>query len=233
MTEPSPATVLAQATEELRLALDARQQARLVAYVELLGRWNRSYNLTAIREPMAMMTQHVVDSLAIVTPLRARLSHRANAPRRARVLDVGSGAGLPGVVVAVAAPEIDVVCIDSVGKKAAFITQAQATLGQGNLIARRGRVQDFAAPAFDIIVSRAFSSLIDLVEATEHLLVEGGSWLAMKGAPADDELAAIGTRVRFHVEPLCVPALSAARCIVWMHSLHISEHTLTSESARR
>jgi len=221
--------MLAQAADQLHLALDSGQQARLLTYVELLGRWNRSYNLTAIRDPLAMLRQHVVDSLAIVGPLRARL---ADVLSRPRVLDVGSGAGLPGAVIAVAAPELDVVCVDSVGKKAAFVAQVAATMALANLSSHHGRVQDFAGAPFDVIVSRAYSSLAAFATTTGHLLASGGHWLAMKGAPAASEFAELDDSVRFHVEPLTVPGLEASRCIVWMERSRVSERPLLAEVTR-
>lgn len=229
MSEALLAATLAQAAGQLHLALDAGQQSKLLAYLDLLSRWNRTYNLTAIRDPLAMMRQHIIDSLSVVGPLRARL---ASVMVRPRVLDVGSGAGLPGAVIAIAAPELDVVCLDSVGKKAAFIGQVAATLGQTNLSAHHGRVQDLGGPLFDVIVSRAYSSLAVFTATTQHLLAAGGRWLAMKGSPTASEFAELDDNVRFHVEPLSVPDLEAMRCIVWMERHKLSERPLLVESAQ-
>lgn len=224
MTDRLLAEVLANAARELQLELDATQHDKLLTYLELLARWNRTYNLTSIRNPLAMMTQHVVDCLAIVPSLKAHLS---DAGRSGRLLDVGSGAGLPGLVLAVALPKLQVVCLDSVGKKAAFIAQAAATLGQENLNARHARVETFAAAGFDVIASRALTTLSQFVLTTAHLLGADGQWLAMKGVTPRDELNSLDNKVKFHVEQIIVPGLDAARCIVWLKPNAISEHTLS------
>ena len=222
------AEVLAEATRSLQLQLDEGQQVKLVAYVDLLARWNRTYNLTAVREPLAMMTQHVVDCLAVVTPLKAHLGALG---RSARLLDVGSGAGLPGMILGVALPQLEVVCIDSIGKKTAFIAQAAATLGLKNVHAVHARVEAFAAPSFDVIVSRALSSLPKFVANTEHLLAAGGKWLAMKGAVPQEELGNLDDRHPFHVEQISVPGLGATRCLVWIEADRESERTLSTVGA--
>ena len=131
-----------------------------------------------------------------------------------RLLDVGSGAGLPGIVWAIGCPDLQVCCVDTVAKKAAFITQAALTLGLKNLKAVHARVESLSGP-FDVISSRAFASLPDFVAGSSQALAEGGVWLAMKGKHPGDEIAAVPADV-FHVEPLQVPGLSAERCLVWM-----------------
>ncbi len=195
----------------LGLALAPAQHEQLVAFLGLLQRWNSTYNLTAVREPEAMLTQHLADCLAVLGPLQARLP-------RGRVLDVGSGGGLPGVVLAIMAPQLDVTCVDAVGKKAAFVRQVAGTLRVPNLHATHARVENLKAPPFDLITSRAFASLADFTRLTRHLLQPGGGhWLAMKGRRPEDELAALPASVEvFHVEPLEVPGLDAERCLVWM-----------------
>jgi 16S rRNA (guanine527-N7)-methyltransferase len=196
---------------ELGLAPTAAQCEQLAAFLALLQRWNATYNLTAVREPEAMLTQHLADCLALVGPLQARLP-------KGRVLDVGSGGGLPGVVLAVTAPALDVTCVDAVGKKAAFVRQVAGALGLPNLHAAHARVEALKSPPFDLITSRAFASLADFTRLTRHLLAPGsGLWLAMKGRRPDDEIAALPATVDvFHVEPLAVPGLDAERCLVWM-----------------
>lgn len=195
----------------LGLALAPAQHEQLVAFLGLLQRWNSTYNLTAVREPEAMLTQHLADCLAVLGPLQARLP-------RGRVLDVGSGGGLPGVVLAIMAPQLDVTCVDAVGKKAAFVRQVAGTLRVPNLHAAHARVENLKAPPFDLITSRAFASLADFTRLTGHLLQPGGGhWLAMKGRRPEDELAALPASVEvFHVEPLEVPGLDAERYLVWM-----------------
>ena len=202
---------LGAGAQALGLALDERQIERLLAYLDLLLKWNRVYNLTAVRDPADMLTHHVLDSLALIAPLRAHAGGRA-----LRLLDVGSGGGLPGVVIAIGCPGIDVTCVDAVGKKAAFVQQVAGALGLSNLHGRHGRVEAIAGP-FDVVTSRAFASLADFTAWSDGALAEGGVWLAMKGRRPDDEIAALPPAVTvFHVEPLTVPGLEAERCLVWL-----------------
>ena len=184
---------------------------RLAQYLALLERWNATYNLTAVRDPIQMHRQHLADCLSVVEPLRREVSARP-----VRILDVGSGGGLPGVVLALSEPTWDVTCIDAVGKKAAFIRQVAAELRLANLHAVYGRVQNLRETGFDVITARAFGSLGDLVEWTKPLLAPRGVWMAMKGRWPDSELSALPGGVVFHVEPLRVPELDAERCLVWM-----------------
>ncbi len=215
-SRPALRTSLAAAAEELRLPLSEQQSTQLLDFVELLAHWNRTYNLTAVRDPANMLTQHVVDCLAVVPALR-----RENC--RGRVLDVGSGGGLPGVVWAVMEPGMDVTCVDSVGKKAAFLQQAAGSLRLGNLHGVHARVETLAAGRFDLIASRAFAALPDFAALTAHLLSEGGAWLAMKGKVPTEEIVALAPGVEvFHVEQVRVPGLAADRCLVWMRHLSLS-----------
>ena len=203
---------LRQAAEQLALDLAPARVDRLLGYLDLLQRWNATYNLTAVRDPGEMLVQHLFDCLAVVPPLR--LAARG-APRR--VLDVGSGGGLPGVVIALTCEDWPVVCVDTVGKKAAFIRQVGVELRLPNLRAEHARVEALVEPASDVVISRAFSSLADFVRLTRHLLAPAGVWVAMKGKRPDDELAMVPGEVEvFHVEPLAVPGLAAERCLVWM-----------------
>lgn len=196
---------------------------RLLEYLALLQKWNSVYNLTAVRQQDDMLTHHLLDSLAAVPPL---LRHLASAPTPTpRLLDVGSGGGLPGVVMAICCPELRVDCIDTVGKKAAFIQQAAGSLGLTNLRGVHGRVEQHrtnSGLAYDVIASRAFASLADFVNWSRPSLADDGVWMAMKGKQPSDELAnlqlqAPGVAV-FHVEQLAVPGLAAERCIVWLRS---------------
>lgn len=208
----SAARTLQDGIRTLGLALGAREQTSLLAYLALIERWNRVYNLTAVRDPAQMLTQHLLDSLAILGPLQR---HTDGAPTA--VLDVGSGAGLPGVVLAIAAPELQVACVDAVAKKAGFIRQAGAELGLVNLEALHARVETLAPRCWDVITSRAFASLADFVALTEAVLAPGGVWLAMKGKHPHVEIDALPSGVEvFHVEPLQVPGLDAERCLVWL-----------------
>jgi 16S rRNA (guanine527-N7)-methyltransferase len=197
--------------EALGLDLAAAQERLLLGYLDLLGKWNKVYNLTAIRDADGMLTHHLLDSLAAVKPLRRQTQGRA-----IRLLDVGSGGGLPGAVMAICCPEVSVDCVDTVGKKAAFIQQAAATLRLPNLRGIHARVETMA-DRYDVVCSRAFASLPDFVAWSVHALAEEGVWLAMKGQRPDDEMAALPPGVEvFHVEQLTVPGLDAQRCIVWM-----------------
>ncbi len=204
---------LAAAAAQLGLALDGVVLGRLLAYLALLQRWNSVYNLTAVRDPEQMLSQHLVDCLAVLPPLRRHAAGRA-----LRVLDVGSGGGLPGVVLAIAEPGWQVSCVDTVAKKAGFIRQVAAELGLPNLRAVHARVEAMPPEArFDVVVSRAFASLPDFTAWSRDRLAPEGIWLAMKGKRPDDELAALPAGVAvFHVEQLQVPGLDAQRCLVWM-----------------
>ena len=201
---------LREGLAELGLVLADPQISQLFAYQELIAKWNQVYNLTAVRDPQEMLTHHLLDSLAVVRPLRQHLAGRAT------LLDVGSGAGLPGVVLAITCPELTVTCVDTVAKKAAFIQQVAVSLGLPHLKGLHARVETLPGP-YDVICSRAFSSLPDFVKGSRQALDPQGLWMAMKGKHPQEELAALPADVDvFHVEPLTVPGLSAERCIVWM-----------------
>ena len=209
-TVPAP---LAALSDALGLDLSAAQGERLMQFLALLQRWNGTYNLTAVRDPATMVTQHLADCLAAVPPLRRHLA--ASGARR--LLDVGSGGGLPGAVLAVVHDDLSVTCVDTVGKKAAFIQQVAVELRLRNLTAEHARVEQLSAPAFDVVTSRAFASLLDFTALTRRHLAPGAVWMAMKGKRPDDELAALPADIDvFHVEPLAVPGLDAERCLVWM-----------------
>ena len=194
------------------LAITGRERDALMQYLALLHRWNSTYNLTAVRDPAQMLTQHVIDCLAIIPALRR---HAGDTPQR--TLDVGSGGGLPGAVLAILNPGWDVTCVDSVGKKAAFIQQAAVELQLRNLHAQHVRVEQMRDRSFQLITSRAFASLADFVALTKDQLAPGGTWVAMKARHPQAELAALPPDVAvFHVEQLHVPDLAAERCLVWM-----------------
>ncbi|MBS7808719.1 16S rRNA (guanine(527)-N(7))-methyltransferase RsmG [Variovorax sp. PCZ-1] len=181
----------------------------------MIAKWNKVYNLTSLRDPSQMLSHHIIDSLAAAPPLQKHLSQAGLA--NCRLIDVGSGGGLPGVVLATVIEGLDVTCVDTVGKKAAFVQQAANELGLKNLRGVHARVEDMQAAPFDVITSRAFASLLDFVQLTRMHLKKGGIWMALKGKLPDDEIAALPTDVDvFHVEQLKVPGLDAERCIVWM-----------------
>ena len=199
----------------LRLDLGDHQVGQLLDYLELIAKWTQVYNLTAVRDPAEMMTHHLLDSLAAVAPLWRHLQ-QAGLGQRATLLDVGSGAGLPGVVIAVCCPAVAVTCVDTVAKKAAFIKQAALALKLPNLTGLHARVETIAPP-FDVICSRAFASLVDFTQWSAGALAPQGVWMAMKGKHPADEIAALPATVEvFHVEQLAVPGLAAERCLLWL-----------------
>ena len=218
---------LRQGLLDLALALDETQIAQLLAYLDLIGKWTKVYNLTAVRDPAEMLTHHMLDSLAVVAPLQAQLGVMAVLAeqgalvtgQQTRLLDVGSGAGLPGVVIAICCPQIAVHCVDTVAKKAAFIQQVAVSLKLLNLRGIHARVESLTEP-YDVVSSRAFASLVDFVTWSGAALVEQGIWMGMKGKHPAEEMAVLPSSVRvFHVEQLVVPGLGAERCIVWMRKV--------------
>lgn len=199
---------LSRALDALRLGASPQQRELLLRYLELLQRWNQVYNLTAVREPERMLTLHVADSLALL-PALDRVHPR-------RVLDVGSGGGLPGLVLAIMRPAWQLVLVEAVQKKCAFLRQVAATLQLRNVQIEHARVEQLRLPGFDCITSRAVGELAELVRISEHLLLGGGAWAAMKGATPAAELQALPAGLRYEVEPLDVPGLAAQRCVVWL-----------------
>jgi 16S rRNA (guanine527-N7)-methyltransferase len=212
----SPA--LQKGLDELSLFLSDAQQAQLLAYMDLIGKWTKVYNLTAVRDANEMLTHHLLDSLAVVAPLRRELAKLVlpEGQTQLSLLDVGAGAGLPGIVIAITCPEILVTCVDTVAKKAAFIQQVAATLKLPNLKGLHARVESLTRP-YDVVCSRAFASLVDFTAWSKSALASHGVWMAMKGKHPDQELAVLPESVKvFHVEQLQVPGLDAERCIIWM-----------------
>ena len=196
---------------ELGLVLDDGQVAQLLAYLGLIQKWTKVYNLTAVRDPAEMLSHHLLDSLAVIAPLRRQTNNQA-----LRLLDVGSGAGLPGVVIAICCPDIRVDCVDTVAKKAAFIQQEAVSLKLANLRGLHNRVENLDQP-YDVVSSRAFASLADFVIWSAGALAEQGVWVAMKGKLPEAEMAALpSTASVFHVEQLQVPGLGAERHIIWL-----------------
>ena len=211
--------VLRAGLKVLALDLKDAQVRSLLDYQDLIGKWSKVYNLTAVRDPAEMLTHHLLDSLAAVLPLQKHLLSRGlenTVSSNARVLDVGSGAGLPGIVFAICCPTLSVTCVDTVGKKAAFIKQAALSLGLANLTGLHARVETIIEP-FDVICSRAFASLVDFTAWSVRALASDGVWMALKGKHPADELSMLPVGVTvFHVEQLTVPGLDADRCVVWM-----------------
>ena len=202
---------LRSGAQALGLVLTDAQIQHLVDYAALIQKWNKVYNLTALRDPADMLTHHLLDSLTAIAPLRR---HTQGQP--IRVLDVGSGGGLPGVVLAICMPELNVSCVDTVAKKAAFVQQVAVSLKLPNLRGLHARVESLTDP-YQVICSRAFASLPDFVTWSRSALAEGGVWMAMKGKHPQGEIDALPIDVQvFHVEPLTVPGLDVERCMVWM-----------------
>ena len=209
MSHPQ-AAALRQGLDALDVRLSDAQQADLLAYLDLLLKWNKVYNLTALREPDQVLTHHVLDCLAVVRPMTERM------PALTTVLDVGAGGGLPAVVIALACPHIQVTAVDTVAKKAAFIQTAAHRLGLSNLKGVHARVEDISGP-FDLVTSRAFASLHDFTDWSRGALAPHGVWMAMKGRTPDDEISALPASVQVDaLEALHVPGLDAQRCLVWM-----------------
>jgi 16S rRNA (guanine527-N7)-methyltransferase len=207
---------LDQGLVALKLSLTDAQKEQLLTYLALIQKWTQVYNLTAVRDPSEMLTHHVLDSLAVVNPLLRQLDDLQMQRTGLRLLDVGSGAGLPGIVIAICCPEITVHCVDTVAKKAAFIQQVAVSLKLSNLRGIHARVEKLT-DTYDVVSSRAFASLENFTQWSSQALAEQGVWMAMKGKHPADEMAALPPSVQvFHVEQLEVPGLGAERCIVWM-----------------
>ena len=199
------APALAQGLTQLGLDLPDAVQAKLLQFVALLAKWNRSYNLTAVREPAAMVPRHLLDSLAVLPHLQGL-----------RVLDVGSGAGLPGIPLALARPDLQFTLLDSNGKKTRFMTQAVTELGLPNVSVAQSRVEDYQAPApFDTIITRAFAAVAEVAAATGRLCAPQGQLLLMKGAYPITELEALPTSYTLsEAIRLQVPGLDAERHVL-------------------
>jgi len=190
---------LAVGVAEMGLPVSAEMQQSLLSYLALLAKWNKVYNLTAVRNPLEMVTMHVLDSLSVLPYIKGR-----------RLLDVGSGGGLPGIVLAICLPELQVVTIDTVQKKAIFMRQVKGELALDNLQVVHARVEAYEAKTpFDMIISRAFSEVDQFMALTQHLLAEDGHWFAMKGVSPKAELDAL--KVSGEVYPLSVAGLDAER----------------------
>lgn len=202
--------------QALGLELADVQVQQLLAYLALLAKWNKVYNLTAVRDDRQMLSHHLLDSLAVVEPLRRQQGGAG------RTLDVGSGAGLPGAVLAICCPGLQVDCLDAVAKKAAFVQQVGVTLGLRNLRGMHGRIET-VKDSYAVVSSRAFASLADFVAGSRQAVAPDGVWMAMKGKHPGDEIATLPPDARvFHVEQLTVPKLDAERCIVWMRPVPTS-----------
>lgn len=199
---------LADGIKDLKLDLDEKQHEQLLDYLALLFKWNSVYNLTSVRDPMQMVTHHLLDSLAAVPAFDGARN----------VLDVGAGGGLPGIVLAIARPGMKVSLIDTVHKKTAFLKQVKAELGLANVTVYTAKVQEVQVPQqFDVITSRAFADLSDFVNWSGHHLAEGGKFIALKGvAPPDEQERLPGEWKVSELRPLQVPGLNAERHLVFI-----------------
>lgn len=202
------AGMLADGAARLGVDLSATQQDQLLDYLALLGKWNHVYNLTSVRDPAQMMTLHLLDSLAAVPAFDGARN----------VLDVGAGGGLPGLVLAIARPDMKVSLIDTVHKKTAFLTQVKAELGLKNVTVYTKKVQDLAVKEpFDVITSRAFADLSDFIEWSQHLLAPDGRFIALKGtAPQEERERLPDDWTVQQLQPLRVPGLDAERHLVFV-----------------
>ena len=201
---------LRQGCEALGLSLVDRQYQQLLSYLEQLQKWNRVYNLTSVKDPEHMLTQHVLDCLAVVRPLKETV------PLVKSLLDVGAGGGLPSVVLAIACPDLTVLAVDAVAKKTAFIQSSAHALGLTNLQARHTRVESLGQ-TFDVVSSRAYASLKDFVRRSRVCLAPDGWWMAMKGVVPTEEITQLPSDIGMvQAQLLSVPDLDAQRCLVWM-----------------
>ena len=208
---------LARALAELGLNATPHQQATLLRYLSELLRWNQTYNLTAIRDPAQALVQHIFDSLSLVQPVQQVLA--SDTAEASTIVDVGSGGGLPGVILAIMLPNVQVTCVDAVEKKTMFVRQMCGVLQLQNLAAQHARIETLAPLQSTIVTSRAFASLEDFARLAGQHVREGGTLLAMKGRPPTEEinaLQALTSWSAYAVQPLIVPELESQRCLVWM-----------------
>jgi 16S rRNA (guanine527-N7)-methyltransferase len=196
--------------------LDDAAVEKFVAFLRLLEKWNRATNLTAVRDPLEMVTRHILDSLAVVPFLT-----------RGSLLDVGTGAGLPGLPIAIASPGLDVTLLDSNAKKLRFVRQAVAELGLDNVQVVQARMQEYQpGRSFDMVISRAVASLDELYRQSVHLMRPGGRMLFMKGAVPEQEIGVLKDgRAGLHIERLNVPGLAAERHLLWLETTGESSTT--------
>ena len=209
-------TAIFQGCSVLNPELDNAAVEKFVVFIRLLEKWNRVTNLTAVRDPLQMVTRHILVSLAVVPFLT-----------RGSLLDVGTGAGLPGVPIAIASPGLDVTLLDSNAKKLRFVRQATAELGLDNVQVVQARMQEYQpGRSFDMVISRAVASLDELYQQTVHLLRPGGRMLFMKGAVPEQEIGALQDgRAGLHIEHLNIPGLAAERHLLWLETTGESSTT--------
>ena len=206
---------LTKAAEKMGLVLDDKQKQSVLLYLELIQKWNKTYNITAIKEAEQILVQHLFDSLSVIAPLQQQVG----AEKAAVVLDVGSGGGLPGVIIAICCPHWHVICIDAVEKKTSFITMVAGRLGLKNLSSKHCRIEDYASDEADLVVSRAFASLSDFANWSGHTAKKNGHLAAMKGHYYPDEIAELEKTSDWLLDlwqALEVVDMDAERCLIWL-----------------
>jgi len=208
---------LEQGIKELGFSIADEQITKLLDYLRILYKWNQTYNITGHDSVDEMLSLHILDSLSIINPLQEQLKQCINeAESKVQILDVGSGAGLPGVVLSICLPQYHIVCLDAVSKKTAFLQYVKSVLCIPNVTVLNSRIEKHAKP-YHVVTSRAFSSLNQFTSLTNHCLDTNGFWMAMKGKHPSDELNMLDEKIEaFHVEHLNVPNINALRCLIFM-----------------
>lgn len=205
------------AAQSLHISLQDKQLDKLLKYLQQMQRWNKTYNLTALRDPELMLVQHIFDSLSVVPAIHKIAQAKEN--KELVIVDVGSGGGLPGVVLATSCSTWNVHCIDAVEKKMAFVRQMSAVLGLSNLNAHHVRIEQVAPFNADIVISRAFASLVDFVQLSERHVAPSGQMLAMKAKYPEQEITELQEQTDWRVDAIVelqVPELKAERCLVYL-----------------
>ncbi len=211
--------ILETGLERMGLSCSEELSTRLLEYLSLLEKWKQAINLTAIRERDRMVTHHLLDSLSVL-PYLPKLAHH--------LADIGTGAGLPGIPLAIARPDISVTLVEPNQKKVAFLRQVKGALGLANLEVIGKRVEDIPSSLFDCVISRAFADLPDFVRVSERILSSGGLLLAMKGLVPYEEMGRLPAHAKTRVEAIDLPDLSVSRHLIIVHFESIEEATLPS-----
>lgn len=205
------------AAKSLGFEINESVAAQLLNYAGMIQKWNKTYNITSIKDFETILSNHIFDSMAVYPPIRNIIE--ADGRQSLNVLDVGSGGGLPGVVLAILDTRIHVACLDAVQKKTSFITMAAGTLGLRNLKGVHSRIESYQDHKYDVVISRAFASLKDFADWSGHCLDQDGALLAMKGLDPHEEISELETQTSWKVnriEKLAVPQLNAQRCLLWI-----------------
>lgn len=206
---------LSQTVKKFGLSLDDKQRQDILLYLELIQKWNKTYNITAIKDAEQILIHHLFDSLSVILPLQQKI----NPNTETVVLDVGSGGGLPGVVLAICCPKWIVTCIDAVEKKTSFITMVSGRLGLKNLRSKHCRIEDYASNKADLVISRAFASLSDFANWSGHTVKLDGHLVAMKGHYYEEEVKELETASDWQLaswQTLEVAEMDAKRCLIWL-----------------